>query len=143
MTASQYTIIGSKLYFGGGHTDFERQAERKQVFELDTNTSLGDNPIKRMEPDCPLGHFGMGNLGGKLVAVGGRTIEDKSVSNKVYTYLDGTKAWSEKVIPPLSVPRARSCVISQTEDESSACIAACGGRVLDESSSIEVSTCHG
>ena len=143
MTAPQYTIIGSTLYFGGGHTDFEKQAERKKVFSLDTSTNISDNPIKQIDPDCPLGHFGMGNIGGKLVVVGGKTIEDKTLSNKVYVYennLDGTSAWNDTAIPYLSVPRARACVISQTNDESSACIAACGGRVFDESHSIEVST---
>ena len=143
MTAPQYTIIGSKLYFGGGNTDDTNQAERKAIFELDTSVNSSDSSIRKVNPNCPLIHFGLGNIGGKLAVIGGRNHEDKTLSNKAYvleTNLSGTAKWSENVVPNLSVPRARVCVISQSEDESSTCLAACGGRVIDESTNKEVSS---
>ncbi len=134
MTAPQYTIIGEKLYFGGGNTDNDKQAERVAIFEVDvTNT---DSPIRRIDPNCPLLQFGLGNIGGKLTAVGGLNHDDKKLSNNVFV-LEGSE-W----IPVASLlkPRARVCVISQTENESCVAIAACGGRVVDQSTGKEVSS---
>ena len=135
MTATQCTLIGSTLYFGGGETQSTQNEERDHLFALNSP----NNTLER-QPKCPVIHFGLGNLGGKLALVGGRSPDDKMLlSSKVYV-LEGMNesAWSSK-LPCLSVPRARACVISQTEDESSVCIAACGGRVFDELNK-EVST---
>ena len=84
----------------------------------------------------------------QLTAVGGRSQDQKTLTSSVYVYEHRASkpawvdksTWSDKAIPCLSMPRARACVISQTEDESSTCIAACGGRVLYQSKDIEVST---
>ena len=127
MTAPQCTLINSKLYAGGGQTDDDKMAERKQVFAFDTN----DHSIEIM-PQCPVTHFGLGNIGGKLVAVGGKNPVDKHLTNEVHV-LDmnqqGFLEWKKGVIPSLSKPRARACIVSQTEDQNSTCIAACGGRI--------------
>ena len=141
MTATQCTLIKSTLYFGGGETSSEQNAERNQLLALNSI----NNTIEKKSA-CPVIHFGLGNIGGKLVLVGGRSRDGQTLSSNVYVLvkecsdeqrdLDSESAWSDKPIPPLSVPRARACVISQTEDESSACIAACGGRVFDKSTSM-------
>ena len=134
MTAPQCTIIDSTLYFGGGQTDNDKVAERKQVFAFDTNASISDNPIYKV-PDCPVIHFGLGNIGGKLVAVGGRNPDNKDLTNEVHV-LDknqqGALEWNRGTIPSLSKPRARACIVSQSEDQTSTCIAACGGRIQNQ-----------
>ena len=131
MTATQCTLIGSTLYFGGGETQSAQNEERNQLFALNSQSST----LER-QPKCPVIHFGLGNLSGKLAVVGGRNLDGKTLSSVVYVLEQiDEPTWNSKVIPPLSAPRARACVISQTEDDSSMCIAACGGK--DES---EVST---
>ena len=134
MTAPQCTIIDSTLYFGGGQTDNDKVAERKQVFAFDTNASISDNPIHKV-PVCPVIHFGLGNIGGKLVAIGGRNPDNKDLTDEVHV-LDknqqGSLEWKTGVIPSLSKPRARACIVSQSEDQTSECIAACGGRIQNQ-----------
>ncbi len=136
MTAPQYTIIGEKLYYGGGNTDIDKKAEQRAIFEINTRLIPIEYTIKKIGPICPLLQFGLGNIGGKLMVIGGLHHKDMKLSNKVYV-LEGSD-WNE--ITSLSIPRSRVCVISQAEDETSAAIAACGGRVVDKSTENEVSS---
>lgn len=120
MTAAQTTRIGSTLYVGGGQNTTEPNV-RNHVLAIDCkHISVSELP------NCPVIQFGLGNIGGKLLAIGGRNPEDEIVTDKIYE-LENSVRWKESTIPTLSKPRARICVVSQTEDENSACIVACGG----------------
>ena len=96
---------------------------RTTIFELDTSSNNGRNWTTRF-PKCPTMYFGLGELDGNLVVVGGQQ-EDKDkqpiISAKVFV-LDQKNSWSEDVIPPMNIPRMRACVVSFK-----GCIAACGG----------------
>ena len=78
-------------------------------------------------PSCPVKCFGIGQLSGKLVTVGGR--DGRDVVNHVYTYVRETQQW-EKSIPPMPTPRCFPTTVTYTFS-----IAVCGGfegeRVVD------------
>ena len=71
-------------------------------------------------PSCPVKWFGLGQLSGKLVTVGGRDGRGAYV-NHVYTYVQETQQW-EKSIPPMPTPRQWPTVITYNSS-----IAVCGG----------------
>ena len=71
-------------------------------------------------PSCPVEYFGLGQLSGKLVTVGGRDGIGVSVDH-VYMYVQETQQW-EKSIPPMPAPRWWPTVISYNSS-----IAVCGG----------------
>ena len=72
-------------------------------------------------PSCPVRFFGLGQLSGKLVTVGGWYGRGAFV-NHVYTYVQETQQW-EKSIPPMPTPRGLPTVITYNSS-----IAVCGGR---------------
>ena len=75
-------------------------------------------------PSCPVKWFGLGQLSGKLVTVGGMDGRLATV-NHVYTYVQETQQW-EKSIPPMPTPRLLPTVITYNSS-----IAVCGGRGRD------------
>ena len=70
-------------------------------------------------PSCPVEWFGLGQLSGKLVTVGGW--DGRGAVNHVYTYVQETQQW-EKSIPPMPTPRQWPTVITYNSS-----IAVCGG----------------
>ena len=70
-------------------------------------------------PPCPVKFFGLGQLSGKLVIVGGR--DGRAVVGDVYTYEEETQQW-EKSIPPMPTSRIYSTVVTYHSS-----IAVCGG----------------
>ena len=70
-------------------------------------------------PSCPVRLFGLGQLSGKLVTVGG--LDRRATVNRVYTYVQETQQW-EKSIPPMPTPRQWPTVITYNSS-----IAVCGG----------------
>ena len=109
------------------HTDKEL---RQTIFEYDSTGNDG-NIWKTRFPKSPTMHFGLGELEGKLVVVGGqREAEDKQmiITGEVFM-LDETKEWSRDIIPPMKIPRMRACVVSYK----GTCIAACGGLEMNSS----------
>ena len=70
-------------------------------------------------PSCPVSHFGLGQLSGKLVTVGGG--DGRGAINDVYTYVQETQQW-EKSIPPMPTPRQWPTVVTYNSS-----ITVCGG----------------
>ena len=70
-------------------------------------------------PPCPVEYFGIGQLSGKLVTVGGH--DGGAFVGDVYTYEEETQQW-EKSIPPMPTPRRCPCVVTYQSS-----IAVCGG----------------
>ena len=70
-------------------------------------------------PSCPAMWFGLGQLSGKLVTVGGWY--GRRAVNHVYTYVQETQQWV-KSIPPMPTPRQLPTVITYNSS-----IAVCGG----------------
>ena len=71
-------------------------------------------------PSCPVKCFGLGQLSGKLVTVGGGDGRGAAV-NHVYTYVQETQQW-EKSIPPMPTLRAWPTVTTYNSSN-----AVCGG----------------
>ena len=84
--------IGNKVYCGGGYTGHEYTD--RQVFRYDPEQDQW-SPL----PVCPTIQFGLTQLDGKLVTVGGSRIDRPIPINDVYVF-EESKTW-EKSIPPL------------------------------------------
>ena len=98
MSEHHIVRIGSTIYCGGGYTDsvdtsrLVFQYNRKQ----DTWSQL---------PICPTLSFGLTQLDGKLVTVGGRRLNQTDITiNDVYIFQD-SQTWENSIIPPLPTPR--------------------------------------
>ena len=62
-------------------------------------------------PPLPVKFFGLGQINGKLVAVGGRKKSDHKVTNEVYTYDERLQKWKQ-TIPPMPTARSSHGVLS-------------------------------
>ena len=123
MTAPQCVCVDSSLYIGGGQTLNTDKELRRTIFEYDTKSNDG-NSWKTTFPKCPTMHFGLGELDGKLVVVGGqKETEEKEmiITGNVFV-IDENKWWRDDIVPSMKIARMRSCVVSYK-----GCLAACGG----------------
>ena len=100
--AGQSTVINGKVYFGGGNTDDDDKRYLVNCYSPTENkwTTL---------PPLPVKWFGLGQLNGKLVAIGGAK-KDRKKDTKVYM-LDSNK-WKNAIIPPMSLARTFPAVSS-------------------------------
>ena len=94
---------------------FVAACDSRDVFQLDTRSDQWS-----VLPSCPLRLFGLGQLSGKLVTVGGKEGRGATVSD-VYMYVQETQQW-EKSIPPMPTPRSYPTVVNYQS-----CIIVCGG----------------
>ena len=62
-------------------------------------------------PPLPVRWFGLGQVNGKLVAVGGRKKSDFRATNEVYTYDEQSRKWKQ-TIPPMPTARHSPAVLS-------------------------------
>ena len=62
-------------------------------------------------PPLPVKHFGLGQVDGKLVSVGGKKRRDDKETNEVYTYDDRSQRWRQ-TIPPMPTARWLPGVVS-------------------------------
>ena len=88
--------IGNNVYCGGGYTG--KKDISRQVFRYDPEPDKW-SPL----PICPTFQFGLTQLDGKLVTVGGRRVDHIIPINNVYVF-EESKTW-EKSIPPLPTAR--------------------------------------
>ena len=100
LPAAMYTHhivrIGNNVYCGGGYTG--KKDISRQVFRYDPEPDKW-SPL----PICPTFQFGLTQLDGKLVTVGGRRVDHIIPINNVYVF-EESKTW-EKSIPPLPTAR--------------------------------------
>ena len=99
------TIINGEVYYGGRTGYFEQAQDEHIVCCYDPSrdewTTL---------PPLPIKDFGLGQINGKLVAVGGRKDDYEAIS-EVYTYDDHAKKWKQ-TIPPMPTARHSPGVLS-------------------------------
>ena len=88
------SVINGKVYYGGGYTCDDQCCNIVYCYEpsKDNWTEL---------PPLPVKWFGLGQVNGKLVAIGG---EKDKTSNKVYTYSEQSQKWKYTIQP---IPTAR------------------------------------
>ena len=94
------------MYCGGGEADDDDDCYTVYCYDpsQDNWTNL---------PPLPVKYFGVGQLDGKLVAVGGKKKSDDDVTtcNEVYTYDERSKKWKQ-TIPPMPTARDSLNVLS-------------------------------
>ena len=99
MSGHHIVRIGSTIYCGGGYTG--KISTARLMFQYnpkhDTWSQL---------PICPTRQFGLTQLDGKLVTVGGCRINQIIPMNDVYVFQDSA-IWENSIIP--SLPTARMC----------------------------------
>ena len=126
MTAPQYVLINSTLYVGGGQTTDDEDSFRHNIFEYNPQNDGRLNWTCPFPP-CPTKFFGLGELNGKVVVVGGEQ-DDQIITGEVFMMDDHNK-WRNNIIPAMKTPRSRPSIVSFK-----GCIAACGGIVHDNQS---------
>ena len=97
MSEHHIVRIGSTIYCGGGYTD--KIDTSRQVFQYNPNQDTWSQL-----PICPTLEFGLTQLDGKLVTVGGRRIDQSIPINDVYVFQD-SETWENSIIPPLPTAR--------------------------------------
>ena len=55
-------------------------------------------------PPCPVKNFGLVCIDNQIVTVGGKTILDEQVTNRLHCWNEATQQW-EQILPPMSTPR--------------------------------------
>ena len=103
MYQAQTVVIRDKVYCGGvaAADDDEYRVFCYSPLE-DTWTTL---------PPCPIRYFGLGQVRGKLVTVGGRKKSAWEATNEVYEFDDVTQTWKPS-IPPMPTARYLPAVVS-------------------------------
>ena len=103
MTAVKTVVIRDRVYCGGVADDDD---DDYRVFcyspSEDTWNTL---------PACGVRRFGLGQVRGKLVTVGGRKKSDRKVTNEVYEFDEVTHSWKQS-IPPMPTARHSPAVLS-------------------------------
>ena len=116
VNSGQATVLDDKVYYGGGETNDVDNTAALLVYSYDPSQ---DNWTTL--PPLPVMWFGLGQVNGKLVAVGGRNRGNMRWTDKVYTYDERSKKWEQK-IPPMPRFRHSPGVLSLQ----SALVVACG-----------------
>ena len=97
MLYPQAVAIGEVVYIGGGET-FNHGDDRYIIHKYHSAKDKWSTL-----PPAPVRLFGMGELNGKLVIVGGKTKQDE-VTKKVYI-LSFDKSYDSMSIPPMTTAR--------------------------------------
>ena len=98
------TVINGKVYYGGGDTD--KMDDHYIVYCYDQSQ---DNWTTL--PPLPVRWFGLGQVKGRLVAVGGWKKSDDSDTNEIFRYSERSKKWKQ-TIPPMPTCRRSPSVLS-------------------------------
>ena len=96
-------IINDKVYFGGVTYSDDDYIVYCYDPSQDKWTTLSPLPVRR---------FGLGQVNGKLVAVGGEKKIDNQETNKVHTYYDDRSRKWKQIIPPMPTARWSPGVLS-------------------------------
>ena len=104
MDMAQTVMIRDKVYYGGGGAAADDDEYRVFCYSPseDTWTTL---------PPCPVRYFGLSQMRGKLVTVGGIKKSDRKVTNEVYEFDEVTQTWKPS-IPPMPTARYLLAVVS-------------------------------
>ena len=103
MSDGKTTVINGKVYCGGGQTDGD---DDNIVYCYDPSQ---DNWTTL--PPLPVSCFGLGQVNGKLVAVGGEKKSDVRTTNEVHTYDERYRKWKQ-TIPPMPTGKYYPAIVS-------------------------------
>ena len=102
MSEAQTVVIRDRVYCGGGDADDAEYRVFCYSPSEDTWNTL---------PDCDVCYFGLGQVRGKLVTVGGVRKSDGAVTNEVYEFDEVSQSWKQS-IPPMPTARNTPAVLS-------------------------------
>ena len=104
MALAHTVVIRDRVYYGGGAADYGEY----QVFCY-TPSEGKWNPL----PLRDVRGFGLGQVRGKLVTVGGRKKSGRYITNEVYEFDEVTQSWKQSLtIPPMPTARHSPAVLS-------------------------------
>ena len=103
MTTAKTIVIRGRVYCGGGFADADDQY-RVYCYSPSEDTW---NTL----PACDVRWFGLSQVRGKLVTVGGRKKSGDKVTNEVYEFDEVTRSWKQS-IPPMPTARHSPAVLS-------------------------------
>ena len=111
MSNGMSTIINGKVYYGGGECTTNDESDSH--YTVFCYAPLQDNWTTL--PPLPTELFGLGQISGKLVAVGGQSKPNSTPTNKVYTLNFNKRAqkWKQK-ISPMPAAKISPAVVSTT-----------------------------
>lgn len=116
------TVIGNDLYAGGGFGGSRMADERieKSIYKYNIPSDTWSTPF----PPTPVVKFGLANLSGKVILIGGRPKSSRVVAD-VYEFNEEGQEWvSPANFPPMPTARSSLTTISW---RAPAAIIACGG----------------
>ena len=116
-------VIDNKVYCSRGSTTLFESGDDYLVHCYDTSLDKWSTL-----PPLPVYWFGLGQLNGKLLAVGGRRKDASSEISETYTFDDKSKKWKRGIA---NMPTARSCPVILNID---AALIVAGGVIGDEAS---------
>lgn len=104
MSEGQSTVINGTVYFGGGSVSDERK--RYLVYKYDPSVNQWSSL-----PPLPVRSYGIGQVSGKLVAIGGVKKMTNKETNDVFTFNEESSSW-EQTSPTMSMTRFSPGVLS-------------------------------
>lgn len=130
LSSGKCTVIDGKVYCGGGMTANDDE-NKYIVFCYDP---VGDKWTTL--PPLPVRYFGLGQVGGKLVAVGGMR-KDRKRSNEVFTFDERSKKWKQ-TISAMPTPRHAPSTLSLQSPDTLLIVAGGGGTSGQDTDAVEV-----
>ena len=103
MTYAQPIVIRGRVYCGGGAANYD---DEHRVFYYSPSEDTWNTL-----PACDVRWFGLSQVRGKLVTVGGIKKADNEVTNEVYEFDDLACSWKQS-IPPMPTARDSPAVLS-------------------------------
>ena len=97
MTHHHIVRIGSTIYCGGGYA--HKNSTSRLLFQYNPKQDTWSQL-----PICPTVNFGLTQLDGKLVTVGGRRLDRIIPINDVHVFQE-SETWENSIIPPLPTAR--------------------------------------
>ena len=118
----QLTIINDTCYLGGGALSSSRSilcASLPSLFQSSSpheqQTSAQQQSVWTVLPDMPLYHSALANMGGTLLALGGRESASSPPSDAIHAYSASTKAWVKIASLPQACSSATAELLSSGE----------------------------
>ena len=113
---------GGKVYIGGGVISKNNGAPNIiQVVDLSTQH------VSHLPP-CPVKHFTLVSIDNQVVTVGGKTVLDDQITNKLYCWREATQQWEER-LPGMPTPRQFHTSVVWNNY-----LIVCGGRIDNQDS---------
>ena len=90
---------GGKIYIGGGVVSKTTSGAPNIIQVID----LSNHCVSQLPP-CPVKHFALVSIDNQVYTIGGKTMSDDQVSNKLHCWKEASQQW-EECLPPMPTPR--------------------------------------